>query len=162
MAQIFQVVWETVKVIAGSILFLVIVGVILLMLLVIREAGWYIRQQNKKEIGRTAGGRKEMKAEFFHAVCPLEIGDTVAIKLDNKAQQTEAMPEALYIPPHATVLVGGKDIHIATVTDIATMHYLKSGKTQFLYELDGKGSYKPMKVTMPVQMFDKELKKRGR
>ena len=38
-----------------------------------------------------------MKAEFFHAVCPLEIGDTVAIKLDNKAQQTEAMPEALYI-----------------------------------------------------------------
>lgn len=63
MAQIFQVVWETVKVIAGSILFLVIVGVILLMLLVIREAGWYIRQQNKKEIGRTAGGRKEMKAE---------------------------------------------------------------------------------------------------
>ena len=97
-----------------------------------------------------------MKAEFFHAVCPLEIGDTVAIKLDNKAQQTEAMPEALYIPPHATVLVGGKDIHIATVTDIATMHYLKSGKTQFLYELDGKGSYKPMKVTMPVQMFDKE------
>ena len=102
-----------------------------------------------------------MKAEFFHAVCPLEIGDTVAIKLDNKAQQTEAMPEALYIPPHATVLVGGKDIHIATVTDIATMHYLKSGKTQFLYELDGKGSYKPMKVTMPVQMFDKELKKRG-
>lgn len=82
----------------------------------------------QKEIGRKAGGRKEMKAEFFHAVCPLEIGDTVAIKLDNKAQQTEAMPEALYIPPHATVLVGGKDIHIATVTDIATMHYLKSGE----------------------------------
>mgnify|MGYP004568627199 CR=1 FL=1 len=99
-----------------------------------------------------------MKAEFFRAVCPLEIGDTVAIKLDSKAQQTEA----LYIPPHATVLVGGKDIRIATVTDIATMHYLKSGETQFLYELDGKGSYKPMKVTMPVQMFDKELKKRGR
>lgn len=42
MAQIFQVVWETVKVIAGSILFLVIVGVILLMLLVIREAGRYV------------------------------------------------------------------------------------------------------------------------
>lgn len=95
-----------------------------------------------------------MKAEFFHAVCPLEIGDTVAIKLDSKTQQTEA----LYIPPHATVLVGGKDICIATVTDIATMHYLKSGETQFLYELDGKGAYKPMTVTMPVQMFGKELK----
>ena len=51
MAQIFQVVWETVKVIAGSILFLVIVGVILLMLLVIREAGWYIIFSRSMPVG---------------------------------------------------------------------------------------------------------------
>lgn len=103
-----------------------------------------------------------MKAEVFHAVCPLEIGDKVAIKMDRKSQQTETPLDALYLPKDAVVMVGGEDIRFAIVTDIATLHYLKSGETQFLYELDGKGAYKTMKVTMPVQMYADELKKRGK
>lgn len=35
-----------------------------------------------------------MKAEFFKAVCPLEIGDTVAIK----AAKDGETKEALYLP----------------------------------------------------------------
>ena len=73
-----------------------------------------------------------MKAEFFKAVCPLEIGDTVAIKALHK------------------------------VTDIATLHYLKKGETQFLYELDGCGKYEPLTVKVPVREFADELKRRGR
>lgn len=103
-----------------------------------------------------------MKSELFHAVCPLEIGDKVAIKLDRKSQQTETPLDALYLPKDAVVMVGGEDIRFATVTDIATLHYLKSGETQFLYELDGKGSYKPMKVTMPVRLYEAALKERER
>ena len=41
-----------------------------------------------------------MKAEFFKAVCPLEIGDTVAIKV---AKDGEAK-EALYLPQGCTVI----------------------------------------------------------
>ena len=36
-----------------------------------------------------------MKAEFFKAVCPLEIGDTVAIRLAEKGGETR---EAYYLP----------------------------------------------------------------
>lgn len=50
MMKAFSIFWEAVKVIAGSVLFLTIVGVLLLMFLVIREAGWYIREQNKKKL----------------------------------------------------------------------------------------------------------------
>ena len=35
-----------------------------------------------------------MKAEFFKAVCPLEIGDTVAIKVSKDGETKEA----LYMP----------------------------------------------------------------
>lgn len=39
-----------------------------------------------------------MKAEFFKAVCPLEIGDTVAIK----ATKDGETKEALYLPQGCT------------------------------------------------------------
>ena len=98
-----------------------------------------------------------MKAEFFKAVCPLEIGDTVAIK----ATKDGETKEALYMPQGCTVITtAGVTLH--KVTDIATLHYLKKGETQFLYELDDCGTYKPMKVTMPVRVFEAELKRRGR
>lgn len=38
-----------------------------------------------------------MKAEFFKAVCPLEIGDTVAIKVSKDGETKEA----LYLPQGA-------------------------------------------------------------
>lgn len=102
-----------------------------------------------------------MKAEFFKAVCPLEIGDTVAI-WENKQKIGEPIT-AYYLPENASIIVSGSDIaDIAKVTDIATMHYLKSGETLFLYELNGNGAYKPMTVKMPADIFDKELKKQGR
>lgn len=41
-----------------------------------------------------------MKAEFFKAVCPLEIGDTVAIK----ATKDGETKEALYLPQGCTVI----------------------------------------------------------
>ena len=90
-----------------------------------------------------------MKAEFFKAVCPLEIGDTVAIK----ATKDGETKEALYLPQGCTV---------HKVTDIATLHYLKKGETQFLYELDGCGKYEPLTVKVPVREFADELKRRGR
>ena len=42
-----------------------------------------------------------MKAEFFKAVCPLEIGDTVAIKVSKDGEAKEA----LYLPQGCTVIV---------------------------------------------------------
>lgn len=43
-----------------------------------------------------------MKAEFFKAVCPLEIGDTVAIRLAEKGGETQFLYEldncGKYIP----------------------------------------------------------------
>lgn len=48
------------------------------------------------------------------------------------------------------------------VTDIATLHYLKKGETQFLYELDACGKYEPLTVKVPVREFAEELKRRGR
>lgn len=39
-----------------------------------------------------------MKAEFFKAVCPLEIGDTVAIKTTKDGETKEA----LYLPQGCT------------------------------------------------------------
>ena len=41
-----------------------------------------------------------MKAEFFKAVCPLEIGDTVAIK----ATKDGETKEALYLPQGCTAI----------------------------------------------------------
>ena len=103
-----------------------------------------------------------MKAEVFNAVCPLEIGDKVAIKMNRESQTAEKPLDALYLPPNAMVMVGGADVRFAIVTDIATLHYLKSGETQFLYELDASGAYKPMKVEMPVRLYEAELKERER
>lgn len=75
-----------------------------------------------------------MKAEFFKAVCPLEIGDTVAIKTTKDGETKEA----LYLPQGCTVITTAA-VALHKVTDIATLHYLKKGETQFLYELDACG-----------------------
>ena len=89
-----------------------------------------------------------MKAEFFKAVCPLEIGDTVAIKTTKDGETKEA----LYLPQGCTVITTAA-VALHKVTDIVTLHYLKKGETQFLYELA---------VKVPVREFAEELKRRGR
>jgi len=61
-----------------------------------------------------------MKAEFFKAVCPLEIGDTVAIKTTKDGETKEA----LYLPQGCTVITTAA-VALHKVTDIATLHYLK-------------------------------------
>ena len=99
-----------------------------------------------------------MKAEFFKAVCPLEIGDTVAIRLAEKGGETR---EAYYLPQGCVVITPGA-VALRNVTDIATLHYLKKGETQFLYELDNCGKYIPLTVKVPVREFAEELKRRGR
>ena len=65
-----------------------------------------------------------MKAEFFKAVCPLEIGDTVAIKTTKDGETKEA----LYLPQSCTVITTAA-VALHKVTDIATLHYLKKGET---------------------------------
>lgn len=62
-----------------------------------------------------------MKAEFFKAVCPLEIGDTVAIRLAEKGGETR---EAYYLPQGCVAITPGA-VALHKVTDIATLHYLK-------------------------------------
>lgn len=64
-----------------------------------------------------------MKAEFFKAVCPLEIGDTVAIKTTKDGETKEA----LYLPQGCTVITTAV-VALHKVTDIATLHYLKKVK----------------------------------
>lgn len=64
-----------------------------------------------------------MKAECFKAVCPLEIGDTVAIK----ATKDGETKEALYLPQGCTVITTAA-VALHKVTDIATLHYLKKVK----------------------------------
>jgi hypothetical protein len=53
-----------------------------------------------------------MPISAFNAKCPVEIGDKVNLM--------------------------GKQ---ATITDIACIHYIKSGKVEFEYELNGNGQY---------------------
>ena len=96
-----------------------------------------------------------MKAEFFKAVCPLEIGDTVAIK----ATKDGETKEALYLPQGCTVITTAA-VALHKVTDIASTYYFNSNKTQFTYELDGNGKYQPLEVIVPIQELDAILKAR--
>ena len=69
-----------------------------------------------------------MQAAVFSAKCPYEIGDrinVVRVAGSNKNGQLFS-------------------VGVATITDIACTHYLKSGKVCFTYELDGSGQYAPI------------------
>lgn len=130
-------------------------GILYLVFVVVREVGWEVRRQNREK--HEQEDKRGMKAEFFKAVCPLEIGDTVAIKVSKDGEAKEA----LYLPQGCTVITTAA-VALHKVTDIATLHYLKKGETQFLYELDGYGKYEPLTVKVPVREFADELKRRGR
>lgn len=98
-----------------------------------------------------------MKMAAFKVVCPLEIGDKVAIK---EMQGKEK--EAYYLPDGAIVVLQSNTVAVHTITDIATLHFLKSGEVSFMYELDGSGRYEPLTVKMPVAEYDAALKARDR
>ena len=83
-----------------------------------------------------------MKMAAFRVICPLEIGDTVLV--------ADGRKEAFYIrqqgkPRQITVI---KPVCAHKVTDIATIHYLKTGNVSFRYELDGSGEYRELDVRL--------------
>ncbi|MBE6012102.1 MAG: hypothetical protein E7234_06045 [Lachnospiraceae bacterium] len=65
-----------------------------------------------------------MQMAMFQARCPYEIGDAVYVKKGQSVGKTDAFI---------------KDIRI--ITDIACVHFLKSGTVEFRYEFDGSGVY---------------------
>lgn len=65
-----------------------------------------------------------MQMAAFNAVCPYEIGDKI----------------------NAVKAINGQmfSVGVATITDIACTHYVKSGKVVFTYELDNCGQFAPL------------------
>lgn len=99
-----------------------------------------------------------MKMAAFKAVCPLELGDTVAVTTSKAAGEPK---EAYYLPDgHMVILSGAVSIH--KVTDILTLHFLKNSDVSFMYELDGSGRYEPLTVKMPIKEYDEALKARDK
>lgn len=70
-----------------------------------------------------------MKFTAFNATCPFEIGD----KIKSRRRVTPGETETFRLDPAAVV----EEEH--TITDIVCMNYVRSGKTEFLYELDDSG-----------------------
>ena len=99
-----------------------------------------------------------MKVSAFKAVCPLELGDTVAIK---PAKTADEIPEAYYLPDGQIVVLSGA-LAIHKITDILTLHFLKNSDVSFMYELDGSGRYEPLTVKMPIKEYDEALKNRSK
>lgn len=70
-----------------------------------------------------------MKVTAFNATSPFEIGD----KIKTRRRATRGEIEAFRLDPAAVVEV------VHTITDIVCVNYVRSGKTEFLYELDNSG-----------------------
>ena len=102
-----------------------------------------------------------MKVQAFNARCPLEIGDKVIVK------QEERGKVAYYIPPNATakpevwwaLFENGKE---CVITDIAVIHFFRKGEIQFQYELNNSGTYEQLIVKMPAKLLSDELERLGR
>lgn len=71
-----------------------------------------------------------MKMAAFNAVCPYEIGDKIKVAIP---AQTEKKADGQLF-----------SVGVATITDIACTHYIKSGKIVFTYELNNNGQYAPL------------------
>lgn len=85
-----------------------------------------------------------MKFTAFNATCPFEIGD----KIKTRKLVREDMAARAHLSP-ATVV---EEVH--TITDIVCMNYVRSGKTEFLYELDDSG--KLVRLEMPPRPEERE------
>ena len=71
-----------------------------------------------------------MRKAYFRAVCPFEIGDILRT-------------------PNG----------VAEITDIAAIHYVKSGDVDFQYELNHSGKYIPLREMKIERVFAECLKK---
>lgn len=96
-----------------------------------------------------------MKTRAFNAVCPLEIGDMVAVTIENGRKTAYYMPRGVIIEIERAAKV-------QKVTDIAAVHYCRSGRVRFMYELDGCGQYESIAVKIPVKKTAEEQDRRGR
>lgn len=67
-----------------------------------------------------------MQVAAFNARCPFEIGDTVCVRGQNVGKSELLSQE------------------IKVITDIACIHYVKSGVVEFRYEFDGSGAYEQL------------------
>ena len=97
-----------------------------------------------------------MKTRAFNAVCPLEIGDMVAVTMEENGKKTA------YYMPQGIVIEINRAAKVQKVTDIAAVHYCRSGRVCFLYELDNSGRYESLMVKVPVKQMSDELERRGR
>lgn len=88
-----------------------------------------------------------MKMRAFNAVCPVEIGDVLYTRQDVAGKIACHIEKACHTSPTPTAYWVGEGIAKAQIiTDIAAVHYVKSGKVDFLYELDNSGNYEPIKL----------------
>ena len=91
-----------------------------------------------------------MKYTAFQARSPFEIGD----KIKTQRRTTPGEAETFGLDPAQIV----EEVH--TITDIVCMNYVRSGKTEFLYELDDSG--KLVRVEMPPAPDMQEPRPAGR
>jgi hypothetical protein len=66
----------------------------------------------------------------FNATCPVEIGDKI-VQVEKRSVLGRS-EHFINMPP------------FHTITDIAAIHYVKTGKVEFRYELDNNGQYIPL------------------
>lgn len=104
-----------------------------------------------------------MRLSAFSAVCPAEIGDRVIAK-----QEGNEKTIYLILPDHKipnavkrseewrALLENGKE---SVITDIAAVHFCRSGQIQFQYELDNSGVYETLIVKIPVTRISDELER---
>lgn len=70
--------------------------------------------------------------------------------MNYSAVKAAGIKTAYYLPTGMEIVVTGA-VSIHRVTDIATTHYLKSGKTVLKYELDESSRYEVLNVKVPVR-----------
>lgn len=73
-----------------------------------------------------------MKFAAFNVVCPYEIGDKVSL-INTDCMKSGKLEQGKMFAFSGTVQ--------HTITDIATIHYVKTGNVKFAYELDNSGKY---------------------
>lgn len=88
-----------------------------------------------------------MKMRAFNAVCPVEIGDVLYTRQDVAGKIACHIEKECHTSTPPTAYWVGEGVAKAQIiTDIAAVHYVKSGKVDFFYELDNSGNYEPIKL----------------
>lgn len=80
----------------------------------------------KKDSRNYRTGGNKVKQSYFIAQCPFEIGDRVIRKHSAQEITEKQISELLKAP---------------VITDIAAIHFVKTGVVSFCYELDNNGVY---------------------